>query len=179
MHKHIAKSDGTASLKAVGNNSKTTPCTIKIGLDVHASLYVLTVQDDHATPKPPARHSPASFLSWVEKKLKAGHSVYVVYECGCFGFNPQRNLERMGAHCYVITPLNLDERGTRVKTNGRDATALCLRLGRYLDGNLKELAVVRVPIEADFDHLRIHPETRGYPFCKSIPELTARHEVRH
>jgi len=128
MHKHIAKSDGTASLKAVGNNSKTTSCTIKIGLDVHASPYVLTVQDNHATPKPPARHSPASFLSWVEKKLKAGHSVYVVYECGCFGFNLQRNLERMGAHCYVITPLNLDERGTRVKTNGRDATALCLRL---------------------------------------------------
>ena len=160
MHKHIAKSDRAASLKAAGNETKATPCSIKVGLDVHASLYVAVVQEDHSTPKPPARHSPTGFSSWVEQKLKGGHSVSVVFECGCFGFNLQRSLQKMGARCYVITPVDLDERRTRVKTNGRDATALCLRLGRYLDGNLKELALVRTPTEAQ-EYARHDHRLRG------------------
>ena len=146
---YILKKDVTASLKAVGNHSKSTPAVIKVGLDVHATLYVAAVQEDHATPKPPTRHSPDGFLLWVGKQLMAGHSVHVVYESGCFGFGLFRELEKMGARCYVITPLDLDERRTRVKTNETDAMALCLRLGRYLDGNKKELAVIRVPSEKE------------------------------
>jgi transposase len=34
-----------------------------------------------------------------------------------------------------------------VKTDPRDATMLCQRLSRYLEGNTRELAVIRVPSE--------------------------------
>jgi transposase len=36
-----------------------------------------------------------------------------------------------------------------VKTDARDATALCQRLSRYLQGNTRELAVIRVPSQAE------------------------------
>jgi transposase len=38
---------------------------------------------------------------------------------------------------------------SRVKTDPRDATTLCQRLSRYLDGNTRELAVIRVPSEEE------------------------------
>ncbi|HEY2047084.1 MAG TPA: hypothetical protein VGG93_10940, partial [Candidatus Udaeobacter sp.] len=43
----------------------------------------------------------------------------------------------------------LDEGCTRVKTDPRDATTLCQRLSRYVEGNTRELAVIRVPSEAE------------------------------
>jgi len=52
-----------------------------------------------------------------------------------------------GAQCYVIAPRKLDEECSRVKTDPRDATTLCQRLSRYLEGNTRELAVIRVPTE--------------------------------
>ena len=54
---------------------------------------------------------------------------------------------RLEQHCYVIAPQQLDERNTRVKTDGRDGNVLCLRLDRYLAGNKDSLAVIRVPSE--------------------------------
>ena len=36
-----------------------------------------------------------------------------------------------------------------MKTDGRDAAALCQRLSRFVDGNTKELAVIRVPSEEE------------------------------
>jgi hypothetical protein len=51
----------------------------------------------------------------------------------------------VGAHCYVIGPGKLDEECSRVKTDPREATTLCQRLSRYLEGNRRELAVIRVP----------------------------------
>ena len=50
---------------------------------------------------------------------------------------------------YVIAPRKLDEQFSRVKTDPRDATTLCQRLSRYLEGNTRELAVIRVPSEAE------------------------------
>jgi transposase len=55
----------------------------------------------------------------------------------------------LGAHCYVIAPRKLDEECSRVKTDPRDATTLCQRLWRYLEGNTRELAVIRVPSEEE------------------------------
>ena len=49
----------------------------------------------------------------------------------------------------MIAPRKLDERCTRVKTDPRDATTLCQRLSRYLEGNTRELAVIRVPSEEE------------------------------
>jgi hypothetical protein len=36
-----------------------------------------------------------------------------------------------------------------VKTDPRDATRLCQRLSRYLEGNTRELALIRVPSEEE------------------------------
>jgi transposase len=84
-------------------------------------------------------------VPWVEARLREGFEVHVVYESCGFGFGLYRALLQAGAHCYVIAPQKLDERNTRVKTDGRDSRALCLRLDRYLAGNKDSLAVIRVP----------------------------------
>ena len=68
--------------------------------------------------------------------------------CG-FGFGLYRQLEAAGAHCYVIAPRKLDEQSTGVKTDPRDALTLCQRLSRYVEGNTRELAVIRVPSEEE------------------------------
>jgi transposase len=60
-------------------------------------------------------------------------------------FGLQRALTGLGIECHVVTPQKLDERNQRVKTDGRDAKALCLKLDRLVEGNRGALAVVRVP----------------------------------
>ncbi len=98
-------------------------------------------------PKAARRFSPAEFVPWVQALLARGHSVHVVYEACGFGFSLYRQLMAAGAQCYVIAPRKLDEECSRVKTDPRDATTLCQRLSRYLEGNTRELAVIRVPTE--------------------------------
>ena len=89
------------------------------------------------TPKPARRLAPLEFVPWVKQLLRAGHTVHVVYEACGFGFGLYRELQAAGAHCYVIASRKLDEQSTRVKTDLRDATTLCQRLSRYLDGNTR------------------------------------------
>jgi len=149
MIKTIVHHERTASLEAAREESKARRATIKLGLDIHSRLYVVAAQYDHAALKPPRRLAPVEFLPWVERLLRAGHCVHLVYEACGFGFGLYRKLIALGAHCYVIAPCKLDERNTRVKTDARDATALCQRLSRFLDGNRQELAVIRVPSEAE------------------------------
>jgi transposase len=100
-------------------------------------------------PKPARRLKPNEFVPWVERLLAQGHSVHVVYEACGFGFTLYRQLIAAGAYCYVIAPRKLDEERSRVKTDPRDATTLCQRLSRYLEGNTRELAVIRVPSEQE------------------------------
>src|SRR5881275_2594917 len=45
--------------------------------------------------------------------------------------------------------LPLDHQCTRVKTDPRDGLTLCQRLSRYVEGNTRELAVIRVPSEEE------------------------------
>ena len=85
----------------------------------------------------------------VKATLERGSHGALVYEACGFGFNLYRELQGAGAHCYVIAPRKLDEQCTGVKTDPRDATALCQRLSRYVEGNTRELAVIRVPTEAE------------------------------
>jgi transposase len=108
---------------------------------------VAVAQYDHLLPKAARRLRPSEFVPWVEALLRQGHSVHVVYEACGFGFTLYRQLIAAGAHCYVIAPRKLDEECSRVKTDPRDATTLCQRLSRYLEGNTRELAVIRVPTE--------------------------------
>jgi len=149
MKNTIVHHEGATSLEVVATRVKPGVAVIKIGLDVHARVYVAVVQYDHLLPKAARRLSPSDFVPWVETLLGRGHSVHVVYEACGFGFTLYRQLRAAGAHCYVIAPQELDEQSSRVKTDPRDATTLCQRLSRYLEGNTRELAVIRVPSEEE------------------------------
>ena len=125
MKKTIVHHEGAASLKAAVNKIKLSGSVIKIGLDVHARLYVAVAQYDQLLPKLARRLAPLEFVSWVKQLLQAGHTVHVVYEASGFGFGLYREIQAAGAHWYVIAPRKLDEGCTRVKTDPRDATTLC------------------------------------------------------
>ncbi len=149
MNKTIVHHEGAAARAAASHHATTRPATVKLGVDIHSQFYVVAAQYDHAAIKPPRRLTPEQFVPWVETLLRAGHQVHVVYEACGFGFGLYRRLIAAGAHCYVIAPQKLDEARTGVKTDPRDAIMLCQRLSRYLDGNTRELAVIRVPSEAE------------------------------
>jgi len=100
-------------------------------------------------PKPAQRFRKETFLHWVAKLRSQGGEIHAVYEACGFGFELQRQLSALGIHCYVVCPQKLDERNKRVKTDGLDAKALCLKLDRFVQGNGDALALVRVPSEAE------------------------------
>ena len=157
MTKYIIHHQKVEAASAVsGLETTVVPSVIKLGVDVHLNRYVVVAQEDHAALKPARSFAPHEFVPWVKSLLARGHTVFVVYEACGFGFGLQRELSAAGATCYVVAPCKLDERGERVKTDGRDAGALCQRLSRYVDGNLKELAIVRVPTEAEEQARHVH-----------------------
>src|SRR5437773_8108772 len=129
---------------------------IKLGIDVHQDFYVVVVQEGGANPKPPQRFQKRAFLRWAAKLKSEGAEVHAVYEACGFGFALQRNLSALGIHCYVVCPQKLDEQNRRVKTDGLDAKALCLKLDRFVQGNRAALAMVRVPSEAEERSRAIH-----------------------
>ena len=140
---------GAVSPEAASIEANRTRSVIKVGLDVHALFYMAVAQQDHATPGAPRRFTPQEFVPWVRSLVAAGHEVHVVHESCGFGFGLHRSLTAAGAGCHVISPQALDESRSGVKTDGRDARTLCLRLDRYLQGNRHALAVIRVPSEAE------------------------------
>ncbi len=121
---------------------------IKLGIDVHADSYRVVRQLDNATPQPAQKFTPKDFLVWAKKQLELAESVHSCYEAGPFGYGLHRALEAMGIQNLVIRPQNWDEQGKGVKTDKTDALALVQRLDRYVQGNHKALAVVRVPTPA-------------------------------
>jgi transposase len=131
-------------------------CTIKLGIDVHQDFYVVVEQVEGSNPKPPQRFAKAAFLHWAAKLKSQAREVYAVYEACGFGFTLQRNLSALGIHCYVVCPQKLDEQNRRVKTDGLDAKALCLKLDRFVQGNRDALAIVRVPSEEEERSRAIH-----------------------
>jgi transposase len=149
MQNTIVHNEGATSLEGAVGKVKLSGSVIKLGLDIHAKQYVVVAQYDQLLPKAARRFWPGQFVPWVESLLRQGHTVHVVYEACGFGFTLYRQLIARGAHCYVIAPRKLDEGCTRIKTDPRDATALCQRLSRYLEGNTGELAVIRVPSEQE------------------------------
>src|SRR5438552_8491260 len=129
---------------------------IKLGIDVHQDFYVVVEQVGGSNPKPPQRFAKAAFLHWAAKLKSQGSEVHAVYEACGFGFGLQRNLTALGIHCYVVCPQKLDEQNRRVKTDGLDAKALCLKLDRFVQGNRDALALVRVPTEQEEQQRAIH-----------------------
>jgi transposase len=129
---------------------------IKLGIDVHQDYYVVVKQEGGTNPKPAQRFQKEAFLHWVTKLKSQGSEVHAVYEACGFGFGLQRQLSALGITCQVVCPQKLDERNKRVKTDGLDAKALCLKLDRFVRGNRDALALVRVPTEEEEQKRAIH-----------------------
>jgi len=87
-----------------------------------------------AIPSPASVFQKQAFLHWASKLKSRGAEVYAVYEACGFGFCLQRQLSALSIQCYVVCPQKLDEQNRRVKTDGLDAKALCLKLDRFVHG---------------------------------------------
>jgi transposase len=129
---------------------------IKLGIDVHQEFYVVVMQVGGSNPKPPQRFRKEAFLQWAAKLREKTEQVHAVYEACGFGFGLQRDLTALGIKCHVVCPQKLDEGNKRVKTDGLDAKALCLKLDRFVEGNRDALALVRVPSEKEERSRAIH-----------------------
>src|SRR5437764_7196727 len=129
---------------------------IKLGIDVHQDFYVVVMQQGGANPKPPQRFNKEAFLHWAARLRNKAKEIHAVYEACGFGFGLQRQLSALGIKCYVVCPQKLDEQNKRVKTDGLDAKALCLKLDRFVQGNRDALAIVRVPSEEEEQARAIH-----------------------
>lgn len=118
---------------------------IKIAVDVHAESYVCCRQLENATPQPPQKMSPEDFLKFVAKQLPLCQKLWVCYEAGPTGFWLARKLQEQAVECVVVRPCRLDAYGRRVNNDRTDVMALSERLDRYVAGNQKALATVRIP----------------------------------
>ena len=130
---------------------------IKLGIDVHQHFYVVVMQLGGSNPKPAQRFAKEAFLGWAARLARTQRGqIHAVYEACGFGFGLQRALSALGITCYVVCPQKLDEHNKRVKTDGLDAKALCLKLDRFVEGNRAALALVRVPSEEEEQKRAIH-----------------------
>ncbi len=152
------KSKELSSLEETRRQINVRTSAIKLGIDVHQAFYVVVMQEGGSHPKPAQRMSPAAFLPWAGKLRRShpGAALHAVYEACGFGFGLQRALTALGITCHVVCPQKLDERHQRVKTDGRDAKALCQKLDRYVKGNKDALAVVRVPTPEEEQLRAVH-----------------------
>ena len=74
----------------------------------------------------------------------------------------------------MVCPQKLDERNKRVKTDGLDAKALCLKLDRFVQGNREALALVRVPSEAEEQKRTIHRQREQLVKTRKVLEAQGR-----
>jgi transposase len=122
--------------------------TIKLGLDVHADTIVVVRLLDHSAPQPAQRFTWGKFRVWIKTQLALAAAVHSCYEAGPFGYGLHRELVALGVQNVVVQPVCLDERHTGVNHDPSDAQELALRLDRYVAGNPRALALVRVPTPA-------------------------------
>lgn len=119
---------------------------ILLGIDQHAADLRVVRQLDGAGPQPPQRVYPGDSLErFIKKQLALARTVYAVYEAGPCGFGLARQLQAWGVSVLVIRPMKLDSLGKGVNTDKTDAAELVSRLDRFLAGNRKAFALVRVP----------------------------------
>jgi transposase len=119
---------------------------IKLGLDVHLEFIMAVAQHGHLSAHAPRKFTPDQLVEQVQQWIAKGNAVYTVAESCGFGFVLHRRLVAAGAQSLLITPIALNGRR---KTDKLDARALCVRLSRYLDGNLDELSPIRIPSESE------------------------------
>ena len=134
------------------NMNKQTNATVenkvrlsKIAIDMHLKSFRVVRQMDHGPVQPAQKFEPARFYQWLEKEKQKAERVAVCYEAGCFGYEPARRMEAMGAEVYVIAPQSWDEQHKGQVNDKLDAAVMCRRLSDYLDGHRKALSVVHIP----------------------------------
>lgn len=132
---------------------------IKLGLDVHADSIVVVRIVENSAPQPAQRFTPGDFIKWIGSQLRQAEQVHSCYEAGPFGFVLHRQLIALGVHNVVVQPVCLDEQRRNVNHDKSDALALAQRLDRYVAGNTKALAIVRVPTPEQ-EQKRIHSRQR-------------------
>jgi transposase len=122
---------------------------LKFGLDVHLMRVAVCVQVDGATPQPAQMIMRERVVEWIGKLRQKypGARCVSCYEAGPLGYGLHRALLAAEVSNYVVTPERMEERGRGQKTDRLDARALVGRLDRYVRGNEKALAIVRVPSE--------------------------------
>ena len=125
-------------------------------------------------PKPAQRFGKQAFLHWAAKVKNQAREVHAVYEACGLGFSLQRQLSALGIECYVVCPQKLDEQNRRVKTDGLDARALCLKLHRFLQGNRHALALVRVPSEEEEQTRALHRQREQLVKVRKVLEAQGR-----
>jgi transposase len=118
---------------------------IKLGLDVHVDWIVVVRIIENSAPQPAQKFKPADFLKWVRTQVTQADKVYSCYEAGPFGFVLHRQLTALGVENLIMQPVCLDEHRKNVNHDKSDARELAQRLDRYVAGNDKALARVRVP----------------------------------
>ena len=161
MNTYRSRSNAQACGAQVASEASTPPqCQqIKLALDVHAASIVVSRMLEGARPQPPQTFKPADFLAWAQKQVALAQEVISCYEAGPTGFWLHRKLTALGVRNYVVCPTRLDERHCGVANDRTDALELATRLDRYVAGNDRALAVVRVPTEAE-EQKRAHKRQR-------------------
>jgi transposase len=119
---------------------------LKLGLDVHLEFIMAVAQRGQVAPQAPRKFTPEQLVAQVHQWVAEGLAVYCVQEACGFGFVLHRQLVAAGAQSFLITPIALN--GKR-KTDKLDARALCVRLARWVDGNVDELSPIRIPSETE------------------------------
>lgn len=118
---------------------------IKLGIDAHADDFRVVVMTEGQLPKPARRFtSVAELVTFAASLVRGAAEVHSCYEAGPLGYGLHRALHAVGVNNRVVVPVNLDESGKRVKTDARDALALCVRLDRHVAGS-EAFSVVAVP----------------------------------
>lgn len=120
----------------------------KLGLDVDLHNVVTALQCERGAIALPQKFSRARLIAWVKEKVAAGHTVHTVYEACGFGYTLHEQLTAAGAHSIVTTPMRLSPERRR-KNDRMDATQLCVRLSRHLEGHAHELKPIRIPSAAE------------------------------
>jgi transposase len=139
--------DTNLNTSAAGPQAASARCQrMLLGIDQHAADLRIVRQFDGAGPQPPQRVYPGADLArFIGKQLTLAQKVYAVYEAGPCGFGLARQLQAWGVEVQVMRPMKLDVLGKGVNTDKTDAAELVSRLDRYLAGNRKAFAPVRVP----------------------------------
>jgi len=137
---------------ATQSNPQSAPApgthTYKLGLDVDLRNIVVATQCDRGAIKHAQKLSRPQLIAWVKEQTAAGHTVHTVYESCGFGYTLHEELTAAGAQSLVTTPMRLNLERRR-KNDRMDATELCVRLSRYLDGHRLELRPIRIPSRAE------------------------------